>query len=226
MGARMMDDPVVGERVLLKGDSQWWGGSQYEAYVIEIGSGEKAGTIKVQYADGGYKRFKTEKFKSLLVPEDDYVVNYGSKNYEWADDQYSPAHELDSELETLRHDIDQAVKEKKFDDADKLKKKMIERMSHRNQLRIEHANLKSAVRHENYALAKEIQAKIDALIQEKKEKNEKNPEKILTAGEILEKASARAFRGGLAGMGAMVIQVFSFMWLRTTMNYQYRYGGT
>lgn len=26
-------------------------------------------------------------------------------------------------------------------------------------------------------------------------------------------------------MGAMVIQVCSFMWLRTTMNYQYRYGG-
>lgn len=42
--------------------------------------------------------------------------------------------------------------------------------------------------------------------------------------EVLDKASARAFRGGVAGAAAMGIQVGSLMWLRTTMNYQYRYG--
>lgn len=45
-----------------------------------------------------------------------------------------------------------------------------------------------------------------------------------TFQEILDKASARAFRGGVAGAAAMGIQVTSLMWLRTTMNYQYRYG--
>lgn len=45
-----------------------------------------------------------------------------------------------------------------------------------------------------------------------------------TMGEIFDKAKARAFRGGLAGAGAMVVQVSSLMWMRTTMNYQYRYG--
>lgn len=29
-----------------------------------------------------------------------------------------------------------------------------------------------------------------------------------------------------AGAAAAVVQVCSFMWLRTSMNYQYRYGGT
>ena len=41
---------------------------------------------------------------------------------------------------------------------------------------------------------------------------------------ILSKAFNRAIGGGLSGAGAMVIQVSSLMWLRTTMNYQYRYG--
>ena len=41
----------------------------------------------------------------------------------------------------------------------------------------------------------------------------------------MKKASARAFRGGAAGFAAGVIQVLSFMWLRTAMNYQYAKGG-
>jgi hypothetical protein len=41
---------------------------------------------------------------------------------------------------------------------------------------------------------------------------------------ILDKAAKSAFRGGAAGAAAMGINVFSLMWMRTTMNYQYRYG--
>jgi len=42
---------------------------------------------------------------------------------------------------------------------------------------------------------------------------------------IFKKASKRALGGGKAGASASVIQVLSLMWLRTTMNRQYRYGG-
>ena len=42
---------------------------------------------------------------------------------------------------------------------------------------------------------------------------------------ILKKASKRALGGGKAGASAAVVQVCSLMWLRTAMNYQYRYGG-
>ena len=34
----------------------------------------------------------------------------------------------------------------------------------------------------------------------------------------------KAFKGGIAGSAAMICQVGSLMWLRTIMNYQYRYG--
>jgi len=43
---------------------------------------------------------------------------------------------------------------------------------------------------------------------------------------ILAKSKKRALGGGIAGAGAMGIQVCSMMWLRTTMNFQYRYGMT
>jgi hypothetical protein len=41
---------------------------------------------------------------------------------------------------------------------------------------------------------------------------------------IIQKAAKRAGQGGLAGAAAMGINVLSLMWLRTTINYQYRYG--
>jgi hypothetical protein len=41
--------------------------------------------------------------------------------------------------------------------------------------------------------------------------------------EILNKAAKRALGGGIPGMLAMVIQVFALMWMRTTINYQYRH---
>lgn len=36
----------------------------------------------------------------------------------------------------------------------------------------------------------------------------------------------KAWTGGISGAGAMVVQVTTLMWMRTTMNYQYRYGGS
>jgi len=35
----------------------------------------------------------------------------------------------------------------------------------------------------------------------------------------------KSFKSGFSGAGAMTIQVSSLMWLRTTMNYQYKFGG-
>jgi hypothetical protein len=44
--------------------------------------------------------------------------------------------------------------------------------------------------------------------------------------EILNKSLNKALNGGMAGSAAMATQVLSLMWLRTTMNYQYRYGSS
>lgn len=46
----------------------------------------------------------------------------------------------------------------------------------------------------------------------------------MSAGEVFKKAAARAGQGGLAGAAAMTINVCTLMWMRTTVNYQYRYG--
>eukprot|EP00933_Yihiella_yeosuensis_P013126 TRINITY_DN12307_c0_g2_i1.p1 TRINITY_DN12307_c0_g2~~TRINITY_DN12307_c0_g2_i1.p1 ORF type:complete len:305 (+),score=78.42 TRINITY_DN12307_c0_g2_i1:81-917(+) len=43
--------------------------------------------------------------------------------------------------------------------------------------------------------------------------------------EVLAKAAGKAASGGLAGAAAQGINVFALMWMRTIMNYQYRYGG-
>ena len=48
--------------------------------------------------------------------------------------------------------------------------------------------------------------------------------KEIDIGAILTKAKNRALSGGLAGALSMVINVLGLMWLRTTINYQYRYG--
>lgn len=45
-----------------------------------------------------------------------------------------------------------------------------------------------------------------------------------TFREILDKASASALRGGTAGAVAMGLNVGALMWMRTTVNYQYRNG--
>ena len=44
-------------------------------------------------------------------------------------------------------------------------------------------------------------------------------------GPILHKAFSRALGGGVGGAVAGACQVLALMWLRTTMNYQYRHGG-
>ena len=51
------------------------------------------------------------------------------------------------------------------------------------------------------------------------------PAAKIDAEAILQKSAKRALGGGKAGASAAVVQVLSLMWLRTAMNYQYRYGG-
>jgi hypothetical protein len=44
------------------------------------------------------------------------------------------------------------------------------------------------------------------------------------ASELLGRSWSAAVAGGTSGASAMAVQVLSLMWLRTTVNYQYRYG--
>jgi hypothetical protein len=52
----------------------------------------------------------------------------------------------------------------------------------------------------------------------------KKEEAALSFREVLNKAAGSAVRGGTAGAVAMGANVFALMWMRTTVNYQYRNG--
>lgn len=56
-----------------------------------------------------------------------------------------------------------------------------------------------------------------------KEEGGKKKEKIELSA-VLKKAANRAIGGGVAGAAAMAINVSTLMWIRTTVNFQYRYG--
>jgi len=51
-------------------------------------------------------------------------------------------------------------------------------------------------------------------------------EEALSFNEVMNKAAASALRGGTAGAVAMFANVGCLMWMRTTVNYQYRTGTT
>lgn len=50
------------------------------------------------------------------------------------------------------------------------------------------------------------------------------PAPEVDAKKILADSAKKALQGGVAGAAAMVVNVCSLMWIRTTINYQYRYG--
>lgn len=53
-----------------------------------------------------------------------------------------------------------------------------------------------------------------------------NTQETNNLSQILQKSSKKAINGGLSGAAAMSIQVGSLMWMRTTMNYQFKNGGS
>ncbi|EFJ44445.1 hypothetical protein VOLCADRAFT_82831 [Volvox carteri f. nagariensis] len=53
---------------------------------------------------------------------------------------------------------------------------------------------------------------------------ESAPSKTKPLSEVLSDAGRKSLGGGIPGMVAMATQVLSLMWMRTTINYQYRYG--
>ncbi|CAD2214609.1 mitochondrial carrier domain-containing protein [Angomonas deanei] len=59
-----------------------------------------------------------------------------------------------------------------------------------------------------------------------KQTAEREAEEQAAVAKVLKQSLEAAFRGGRAGAEAQAINVLALMWLRTIMNYQYRYGGT
>lgn len=220
--------------MLINGSGKWYAGQSFHATVVDIRNEDK--TVKVQYTDGGYKRFQQSEFRPLVVGPAVESASFGVKSYEWAEDVLIPEGKANfaetPQVEELQGKIKDAIRSKNYEEAQNLKKQRDSIVKEVAEARQEKLNLLAAIQREDFKEARRWQSLVDAR-EAKLPKTEKSadpskkdaPAKAPpTMGEILQKAGNRAFSGGIAGAAAMGVQVCSLMWMRTTMNYQYRYG--
>jgi len=208
----------LGDRVSVQGTGSRWAGAHHPATVVDIRSSD--GTVKVKFPDGGFKRYPQDQFDSLVVPT---ACNPYSSLFQ-DDESYYPANELDAdELTNIREQITAAVNEGDFKKAASLKKDMDEYCAEISAMGVMKQELMAAVQRDDFERAAVLKEKITL---QKNTLNNTKQSTDSTGDSVVNKALKRALGGGLAGASAMVIQVCSLMWMRTTMNYQYRYGTT
>lgn len=267
----------IGQNVLVRGTGKWWGGQHFQAIVTDIRESDQ--TIKVKYADGGYKRFPMADFQSIALPASAAPQGdtaFGTYTYELDVDQLYPqvgAHHIDSEVDSailkMQTQLKEAIYRRDFEQAEKLKQQISQTIALTNDLKILSQKLKEAVAKEDYAGAHELQGKIDEIVAIQAQSqaispsaasalassnlasklkeldkstaslqqlagtqstgssipsNSSEEKKNADFWATLKKAGVRALGGGTAGAMAMALQVGSLMWMRTIMNYQYRYG--
>eukprot|EP01063_Lacrimia_lanifica_P029552 TRINITY_DN452_c3_g1_i1.p2 TRINITY_DN452_c3_g1~~TRINITY_DN452_c3_g1_i1.p2 ORF type:complete len:459 (+),score=209.94 TRINITY_DN452_c3_g1_i1:57-1433(+) len=221
----MGDGVYVGENVLLKGTGKWWSGALCRATIVDVR--ESDDTVKVQYSsDGGFKRLPRKDFDQLKVlNNEDEADQCGTLGCEWAEDVMGrlKADNENDEVAAVRKQIKEAVLARDFLKAEGLKNDLRSAQKKVDERAVEERMLMQAIAREDFTEAHAIQTRINALKGVKPgEKAPARPQEDMSV--VLQKAAKRALGGGLSGAAAMVIQVCSLMWIRTVMNYQYRYG--
>lgn len=219
---------AVGQHVYVAGTSHWYAGQTYRAVIEDIRDSDA--TVKVRYADGGYKRFNLERFEE--------VVSQHPKPPEMWDEEWQVQFSDDeaSELSKLHDQIIFAARNNDTDALADLKARY-QTLSRAHVDLVElRQQLNSAVDKGDYLEAHRLQQQLKAVAASgrtpsqsstaaavKDERGNPVPA-IVGYDSILEYCMKRAVGSGLAGWAAMVLQVGSMMWLRTTMNYQYKHG--
>lgn len=218
-----------GQHVYLAGTGKWWTGQHFGAVIVDVR--EEDATVKVKFTDGGFKRFKVDEFRTMCVerPQALEVVE------EWH--SVLPKEEA-SELNVLHDEIVSATREGDTDRAELLRE-MYQAKSHKKDaLDALQVKLRDAVNRGDYLVAHQVQVELNQMEGRPASQHcAPTPAPSSSAAgpvptqdssselkEALQQGAVRALGGGVAGAGAMVLQVFSLMWLRTTMNYQYRHG--
>lgn len=209
----------IGQHVYLRGSGKWWSDRNFGATIVDISLQDS--TVKLRYTDGGFKRFDMDTFKSL-------VTKQPAAPEVWEEWHTSAPMEKLSDMDQLHDEIMLATERGDTQRASELKQRFQELSIGRDELRQLREELLQAVHVGDYLKSHALQQQMQAL---------GAPAGTLSAPSPLETQSSsselmmafqnsvnRAFYGGVAGASAMVLQVSSLMWLRTTMNYQYRYG--
>lgn len=213
-----MSKPTVGSHVYIQGTGKWYQGDSFGAVVVDVRDSDD--TVKIRFTDGGYKRYKTADFQGL-VTEAEYTPEMPE---EWSTGVTSASlDQSKSEMTGLHDDIMSAVKAGDFLRANELQQKFTSLVAKYDQVHALEVKLIDLVNKGDYLKAHDVQEEIRGLTG-RKTVSAGTPSSTLSAIEIMNTAAWRALGGGLAGASAMVLQVSTLMWLRTTMNFQYRHG--
>ena len=148
------NDPKVGERVLLSGTGSRWGGGAFRATVHDVRKDDN--TVKVQYDDGGFKRFPRADYDALRMGadvDDDTSLAFGTQDFEWSDDQYNPVMEVNNEVSDLKRQLETAVRRRDFLRAHELKGKVADASRDVYELRVQEGKLLAAVQQQDFLLA-------------------------------------------------------------------------
>jgi len=217
-------EPVLGDEIVIKGTGRRWSGVHFPVTIVDVNDT----TFKVRYNDGGYKRFDKSEYNNLII---NAKLENTFEAYELFDDMYDPTAEATEKASKLREEMKEAVKKHDFNKANVIKQEIQAKLQVAEKLHSKRHQMMIAVQNEDFVKAQQFKEELDtmtkALPQEQVKAAEKEVKKKQEdIGVIIKKSAERALGGGLAGASAMAIQVSSLMWMRTAMNYQYRYGGT
>eukprot|EP00913_Durusdinium_trenchii_P034497 g32273.t1 len=213
----------IGQHIYLTGSGKWWSGRNFGATIVDIRHSDA--TVKVQYTSGGFKRFPMMEFKQLVtdqiaIPE------------MWEDWSSSSTPEL-TELDRLHDEIVQAIRTGTgthfmLAKAAELEAKYHSMLSQGERIQDLQVALGKAVKEANYLKAHWIQQELQQMGAADASVPAPLPEVGLAFGlwSVFRSSTSQALCGGVAGASAMALQITSLMWLRTIMNYQYRYGMT
>ncbi|CAK0895517.1 unnamed protein product [Prorocentrum cordatum] len=215
-----LDNWQVGQHVHIAGTGQWWAGSGFGAKIVDVRKSDA--TVKVRYTDGGFKRFKVEEFAALVSEQQAAPAMWE----EW----HSASQEGEvSELRRLHDGVMLATRTKgDLEYAAELKEKFEALATKEDALQSLRSLLVEAVNRGDYigertgCRPSSWRGRAARSWPAPRSSPRGAPRARRSAGPCT-KPGQRPQRGGRGPM-AMSLQIGSLMWLRTTMNYQYRYG--
>lgn len=216
-------NPVVGQHLYILGTGDWWAGQRFGVTIVDIR--ESDATVKVRYTDGGFKRFRSDVFQTL-------VTERPPAPRMWEEWDTSSFEDDGSDMTRLHDKIMRAVKKRDFPKASELQREFRKLSAWNDTDATLRVRLTEAVNSGDYLEAHRLQqliglaSGIPGQVSIGQPKLLDGPSQTTKQGyaDVLHRGLIRALGGGIAGASAMVLQVGTLMWLRTIMNYQYRHG--
>ncbi|CAK0863223.1 unnamed protein product [Prorocentrum cordatum] len=216
-----LDSWQVGQHVYIAGTGRWWAGSSFGVRIVDVRRSDSM--LKVQYSDGGFKRFMVEELSALVTEQQAAPRKYEEWGNSFREGHTSQSPRLHGGvvLPSRRRDPERTAGPE--ENAGALAAREDEFLSLRSLLA-------EATSRWDHVEAHRMQGLIVKELGNPGPADPPPPREVEAArsvfGLALQQSLDRALGAGLAGAMAMTLQVGSLMWLRTTMNHQYRYGAS